>query len=168
MPPVPRITGIDPALMQETVTEANYKATLVRDAAARTAVLQVTDGKTGWSVNFSDCAEENHCRTMEFYTLWRTPNEANVCQVWGSDVTQDPNRTAGKPFCYTVPGLARQFHLKLSTDQAPYLGMDRLPVPEAKERMNGMISIWSQHLGMLPQAWKIARSKCPRATDKCA
>lgn len=160
-------TGIDPALMQQTIIEAKYTANLVRDLEAKTAVLEVTNGKSGWSVNFKNCVEENHCGTMEFYTLWRVSNDANVCSVWGTDVAKDPSRTLGKPYCYTVPDLSRQLHLKLSSDQAPYAGLGGLAPEEAKERMRGMIGVWSTALDQLPQAWEIASAKCPRVSDKC-
>jgi hypothetical protein len=160
-------TGIDPALMQQTIVEAKYTANLTRNSAEKTAVLQVTNGKSGWSVNFKNCVADNRCGTMEFYTLWRVSNDANVCTVWGNDVMRDPGRRLGKPYCYTVPDLSRQFHLKLSTDQAPYAGMDRLSPEEAKERMRGMIGVWSSALTQLPQAWEIASTKCPRTTDTC-
>lgn len=160
-------TGIDPMLMQQTVTEAQYSANLLPDPETKTAVLEVTNGKSGWSVNFKNCVSETRCGTMEFYTLWRVSNDANVCTVWGNDVTKDPGRTQGKPYCYTVPDLIRQFHLVLSSDQVPYTGMGRLTPEEAKERMRGMIGVWSAALDQLPQAWDIATTKCPRPTDKC-
>jgi hypothetical protein len=164
-PPIP--TGIDPALMQEVVTEAKYKATLTRDDQARTALIQATDGKSGWSVNFTDCVEESRCGTMEFYILWKVTNEANVCKVWAADVAQDPTRTAGKPYCYTVPTLPKQFHLKLSSEQQPYNGLNKLEREQAKEQMQGMIGVWATALPKLSEAWKIASKKCPRATDRC-
>lgn len=164
--PVP-LTGIDPEAMQEAITAAKYQTTLARDPSAHTAVVQATDGKTGWSVNFRDCVADNRCGSMEFYTLWRVANETNVCTVWGRDVTKDPTRGQGRPYCYTVPGLDRQLHLKLSTDQRPYTGMDKMLPAQVRERMDAMISVWAEYLPMLPQAWTIASSKCPRATDKC-
>jgi len=167
-PAAPAVTGIDPALMREVLFGANYNVTLDRNPAARSAAIQVTDGKTGWRVTFGDCEEDSKCRTMEFYTLWGVANEANVCTVWNNDVTQDPTHVLGKPFCYTVPNLPRQFHLKLSSDQAPYIGMNRLPPEEARERMNVMIGVWSTYLKRLGEAWTIASAKCPRPTDKCA
>lgn len=164
--PVPM--GIDPALMQQAVTEAQYSAKLVRDPAAKTAVIEVTNGKSaGWSVNFKDCVEDNQCGSMEFYTLWRVANEANVCQVWGTDVAKDPTRNLGKPYCYVVRERDKQLHLKLSSEQMPYLGLDKMAPDQAKERMRGMIGVWSTALTQLPQAWEIAKSKCPKATDKC-
>jgi hypothetical protein len=156
------VTGIDPALMQEAVVDAKYRVTLERDVAAHTAVLHATDGKSGWSVNFKDCVQENRCGSMEFYTLWRTPNEANVCTAWGRDITKDPTRNLGKPFCYTVPTLERQFHLKLSSEQAPYADIPRIPPPQAKERMQTMIGTWAEYLPKLQQAYVIATGKCPR------
>lgn len=160
-------SGIDPMLMQQAVVEAKYTAQLNRDLEAKTAVLQVTNGKSGWSVNFKNCAEENRCGTMEFYTLWRVSNEANVCSVWGTDVTRDPSRATGKPYCYVVPSLTRQMHLILSSDQGPYAGIGRLSPEEAKERMRGMIDVWSASLNDLPKAWDIAVTRCPRVSDKC-
>lgn len=165
-PPVP-FAGIDPLLMQQAVIEAKYSAQLDRDPTTKTAVLQVTNGKSGWSVNFKNCADNNKCGAMEFYTLWRVSNEANVCKVWGSDVARDPSRTLGQPFCYVVPDLARQFHLKLSTEQSPYSDLGRLSPEEAKQRMGAMIVTWSEALTQLPKAWEIASAKCPRATDTC-
>ncbi len=163
----PADLGIDPALMRETIAEARYSATLTRDVEAKTALIQATDGKTGWSVNFADCSDESHCGSLEFYTLWKVTNEANVCTAWRNDVTKDPTRGLGKPFCYTVPALPKQLHLKLSSEQGPYLGMAKLTPAQAKERMQGMIGVWAAHLPMLPQAWKVASSKCPRVSDKC-
>lgn len=167
IPDAPVSAGINPLLMQQAVTEAQYTAQLNRDPEAKTAVLQVTNGKSGWSVNFLNCMADDQCGTMEFYTLWRVSNEANVCNVWGSNIARDPSRNLGKPFCYVVPDLARQFHLKLSSDQAPYAGLGRLSADEAKTRMRGMIDLWSTSLDQLPQAWEIASSKCPKASDKC-
>lgn len=166
-PPVPLGGGIDPLLMQQAVVEARYSAQLDRDPATKTAVLQVTNGKSGWSVNFKNCADGAKCGAMEFYTLWRVSNEANVCKVWSSDVARDPSHTLGQPFCYVVPDLARQFHLKLSTEQSPYADLGRLPPEEAKQRMGAMIVTWSSALNELPKAWEIASAKCPRATDNC-
>ncbi|MDE8653692.1 hypothetical protein [Novosphingobium album (ex Liu et al. 2023)] len=160
-------SGIDPAVMKDAIAEAKYTVSLVQEPEAKKAALQVTDGKIGWSVNFSDCVDESHCGTMEFYTLWSVSNEANVCAAWVSDVTKDLNRTQGKPSCYTVASLPKQFHLRLSSNQVPYYGMDKLPPEEAKARMVEMINVWSAHLPMLQEAWKIARIKCPRATDSC-
>jgi hypothetical protein len=165
-PPTP--IGIDPALMEQAVTEARYTAKLIRNPATKTALIEVTNGKSGWSVNFKDCAEENLCGAMEFYTLWRVSNEANVCTVWGNDVAKDPTRNLGKPFCYVVPNLNKQLHLKLSTEQAPYAGLVRLSPDLAKEQMRGMIATWSNAMAQLPQAWQIAVAKCPKVTDKCA
>jgi hypothetical protein len=165
--PPPPATGIDPALMQEAIVGAKYRVTLTRNEAAHTAVLQATDGKSGWSVNFKNCVADNRCGSMEFYTLWRTPNEANVCTVWGRDITKDPTHGRGKPFCYTVPGLERQFHLKLSSDQPPYVGLDKMTPAEAKQRMESMIGVWADYLPRLQQAYAIASGKCPRASDKC-
>jgi hypothetical protein len=159
--------GIDPDLMQKTIVEANYSATLTRDEQAHTAVIQALDGKTGWSVNFSRCAEPNRCGVMEFYTLWRVPNEANVCMIWGSEITKDPTRTLGKPFCYTLPGRERQMHLKLTSRQPPYRGIEALAPAEAHDRMREMIGTWTRYLAMLPQAYTIASEKCPRAADRC-
>lgn len=166
-PTAPIITGIDPALMREVLYGAQYNVTLDRDPAARSAAIQVTDGKTGWRVSFSNCEEDSKCRTMEFYTLWSVQNEANVCTVWNNDVTKDPTHVLGKPYCYTVPNLPRQFHLKLSSDQAPYIGMNMLTPEAARERMNVMIGVWSTYLKHLSDAWAIASSKCPRPADKC-
>lgn len=161
-------TGIDPAMMQEAVIAANYSAKLVLKPAERTAVIEATDNKIGWSVNFSDCAEQTRCQSMEFYALWQVSNEANVCTVWSRDVTKDPTRTQGKPFCYTVPQLGRQLHLKLSSTQPPYAGIERLSPEEAKQTMTSMIRVWSAHLAMLPQAWTVAQQKCPRVGDRCS
>lgn len=166
-PPAPAVTGIDPALMQQAVAEANYSAKLVRDPGGQTAVIEVTDGKTGWTVNFKNCVDDSHCGFMELYTLWPVSNEANVCTVWSLDVTKDPSRNLGKPYCYTVPQLTGQLHLKLSSDQGPYLGMDKLTPEQAKERMQGMIGVWQSYLPQLQEAWKIASTKCPRAAMKC-
>jgi len=166
-PPPPAPVGIDPELMREAVVEANYKVTYRPNPAAATAVLGVTDGKTGWSVNFSGCTEANRCSTMEFYTLWNVTNEANVCSAWNHAVVRDPNRMEGRPYCYTVASLPRQFHLKLTSSQIPYAGIDRLPREEAKARMSHMIGVWTSHLPRLSEAWTIARSKCPKPADKC-
>jgi len=165
----PAPVGIDPALMEQAVNEAQYSARLVRDPANKTAVLEVTgDGKSGgWSVNFKDCEQDNQCGAMEFYTLWRVSNEANVCTVWGNDVARDPTRNLGKPFCYVVRDRDKQLHLKLSSEQLPYLGLDKMAPDAAKERMRSMIGVWSTSLTQLPQAWEIAKSKCPKATDRC-
>jgi hypothetical protein len=165
-PPPP--VGIDPALIRETVAEAKYTATLTQDAATKSAVIHVTDGKSGRSLNFNGCTDESHCREMEFYTLWSTPNEANVCSVWGSDITRDPTRMQGKPYCYTLSNLPRQLHLRLSSDQIPYRGMETLDRAAMKTRTVEMIGVWAAYLSRLQEAWKIARTKCPRASDRCA
>jgi hypothetical protein len=161
------LAGIDPALMKEAVVAANYGAKLVWNPEDRTAVVQATDNKSGWSVNFSDCSGETRCQSMEFYTRWQVSNEANVCTIWSRDITKDPGRSLGKPFCYTVPRLDRQLHLKLSSDQAPYAGIERLSREQAKQRMETMIRVWSTYLPMLPQAWTVAQQKCPRVGDRC-
>src|ERR1700712_1995068 len=42
--------GIDPALMEEAIVAASYGAKLSWNAQDRTAVVQATDNKSGWSV----------------------------------------------------------------------------------------------------------------------
>ena len=161
-------TGIDPTLMQEVIIQAGLTATTTFDAAARTALIQVGKSKIGWSANFKDCTDEHHCRAMDIYTLWTVSNEMNVCTVWGLDVTKDPMRQKGTPYCYVMQAGDKHLHLKLSSDQQPYAGVDRMTRPQARDVLQHMVGVWTYHLELLPQAWKLAEQKCPKRNDNCA
>jgi hypothetical protein len=168
-PLVPEVlTGIDPQLMQEVIVQAGMSAKTTFDTAARTALIQIGNAKIGWSANFKDCADEHHCRAMDIYTLWNVPNEVNVCTVWGQDVTKDPLRKAGTPYCYTVQPGDKHLHLKLSSEQYPYAGVERMARAQARDVLQHMVGVWTYHLELLPQAWKLAEQKCPKRTDNCA
>ncbi|MEP7222689.1 MAG: hypothetical protein ABI673_08495 [Novosphingobium sp.] len=161
-------TGIDPALMVEVITQTGSTAKSSYDPATRTALIQATSKNIGWSTNFKDCTDANHCRVAELYTLWTVSNETNVCTVWGLEITKDPGRHKGLPYCYTLqPPGDRHLHLKLSSEQQPYTGVERMARPQARDVLLHMVGVWNYHLEMLLQAWKLAEQKCPKRNDNC-
>ncbi|MEP6867510.1 MAG: hypothetical protein ABJA20_03255 [Novosphingobium sp.] len=161
------VTGIDPALMQEVIVQSGFTAKSSYDGAARTALIQAASNKIGWSANFKNCTDANHCGAMELYTLWTVSNEVNVCTIWGLEITKDPSRKNGLPYCYTVQPGDRHLHLKLSSEQNPYAGVERMARPQARDVLLHMVGVWTYHLELLPQAWKLADQKCPKKSDNC-
>ncbi len=164
-PPTP--TGIDPAFVNETLQAAGYKTNFTNNPAPGTTTIESSSGKSSWIVSFKECGSTQRCNQMEFYTLWRVTNEANVCYGWMHAVTNDPAGTDGKPTCYTLSNAGNQLHLTLSTNQPPYSGLNLLSGDRAKTRILGMLNVWTSFVGRLPEAYEYMRTYCPRKTIRC-
>ncbi len=163
----PQPTGIDPALVNETLVEAGYTTEFANSPSPAGPSISTTTGNSAWRIAFKDCGPTQRCGQMEFYTLWRVSNEANVCYAWMNAITQDPTGTDGKPTCYTLPNAGNQLHLTMSTSQIPYIGIAQLSGDRAKSKILGMLNVWSSHVVRLPEAYAYARTYCPRKSRKC-
>jgi hypothetical protein len=164
-PPPP--TGIDPAFVNETLQNAGYKTNLTSNPSPGLTTIESSSGNSAWMVSFKECGVDQRCGEMEFYTLWRVSNEANVCFGWMNEVTNDPYGTDGKPTCYTLPNAGNQLHLTLSTKQAPYANTAQLSGERAKSRILAMLGVWTAHIVRLPEAYNYAKMHCPRKSSPC-
>lgn len=164
-PPAP--TGIDPAFVNETLQAAGYKTTFTSKPAPGNTQIESTSGNSNWLISFKQCSENQRCGEMQFYTLWRVSNEANVCFGWHHSITNDPFGVEGKPTCFTLPTAGNQFHLILSTAQAPYASIGQLTGDRAKSRILAMLDVWNAYIVRLPEAYEYARMHCPRKNTPC-
>jgi hypothetical protein len=165
-PPPP--TGIDPAFVNETLQSAGYTTNFKNPSAPGSPTIETSSDKSSWLIAFKECGTNQRCNQMEFYTLWRVSNEANVCYGWTHAVTNDPAGSQGKPTCYTLPNAGNQLHLTLSTNQPPYSGLNLLSSERAKTRILAMLSVWTSFVGRLPEAYEYAQTYCPRKTSVCS
>jgi hypothetical protein len=165
--PQPQSVGFDPVMVHEAITAAGLKANLIVNPADGSQRIDGTSGTSAWSVAMKECTSAKSCRLVEYNLAWRVNNDANVCRSWYHYVTDDESGAKGLPACYTVPPSGKEFRLWLSTDQAPYAGIDKAPRAETLERLTNMAKTWNEYVARLPEAREIANKKCPRKKDLC-
>jgi hypothetical protein len=165
--PVPQLPGIEPMVVRDAIVAAGYSAVLTANPADASQKIAVTVGNSGWTARLKECASTNRCKLLEFAFTWQVPNDANVCSSWKYYITKDETGASGLPMCFTVPPSGKQLELLLSSGQAPYAGMDNAPPADAKQRIAGMVKVWTTYVGRLTEARDIASKKCPKKKNKC-
>ncbi len=165
--PAPPPPGFDPALLQEAILAAGYTSSSMTVAADGGPKIDVKSGKSGWTAEFSDCANANRCKSVNFFFVWEIANDANICAVWGHYITQDEDGAKGLPMCTVVPPSGKMLRLSLSSTQLPYAGIDRAPADEKRSILANMVKTWASYSGRLTEARDIANKKCPRGRPGC-
>jgi hypothetical protein len=154
-------------MLQEAILEAGYTSSSLTTAADGGPKIEVKSGKSGWTAEFSGCATASRCRSVEFFFVWETPNDANICTVWAYYITKDQDGSLGLPTCTVIPPSGKMLRLALSSTQSPYAAIERAPSDEKRTILGNMVKTWASYSGRLTEARDIANRRCPRGRPTC-
>jgi hypothetical protein len=162
----PRLAGIDPEMVREAIVAAGYKADFFNNSTDGTQRIDASSSEGSWAVSPKECTELNRCRLVEYGLSWPVSNAANICNSWKYYIIQDQTGTTGLPTCYAMPS-GKEFRLTLTSDQGPYVGLNKASKAEARQQLISMTKLWASYVSRLGEARDIATKKCPKKKNKC-